>query len=121
MAGQDSFRWVGKAGLAHALFGIALVFAALHPLRDALDAHGLALVQTMATVQALCGIGLAALAPRINAALPAALIAGGVTLSMAMILVIAFTGLHPFDPAVPLGGAAMLFGWAMLLAGRGLE
>lgn len=121
MAQRGELRWVGKAGLAHAVVGIALVFAALHPLRDALDAHGLALVQTMATVQALCGVGLAALGPRMTSRWPGLLIAGGVAVSMAMILVIAFTGTHPFDPAVPLGGLAMLIGWAMLLAGRGLE
>ena len=45
----------------------------------------------------------------------ALLIALGTLLSAAMIWIIAFTGAHPFDPAVPIGGMLFLAGWLLVL------
>jgi uncharacterized membrane protein YgdD (TMEM256/DUF423 family) len=109
-------RWVWLAGVGHALIGLILLFLTLHPLRDALDAHGLDLIQVMSAVQAGNGLGLMLLARREGGSrIAPALIAGGALASALMIWIIAFTGAHPFDPMVPLGGLAMIAGWVKLL------
>lgn len=108
-------RWVWAAGLGHVFVSQLLQFAALHPLRDALDAHNLAVLQTMCAVQAVNGLGLMLLAMRGVSKLAAMLIALGTLLSAAMIWVIAFTGTHPFDPAVPIGGMLFLAGWLLVI------
>lgn len=113
--------WIARVGAAHALIGLTVLFLTLHPLRDALDAHALALVQTMTAIEAISGVALLALAPRFTGWLVPGLIAGGVAASTAMIFLIAFTGLHPFDPMVPLGGLAMIAGWIMVLIGKGID
>ena len=116
----SSSGWVFRAGAAHAFVGLSLLFLTLHPLRDALSAQALALVQVMTTVQATNGVALIALAPRLSGWLAPGLIAGGVAASLVMVLIIAFTGQHPFDLMVPLGGLAMMLGWLAILLGKGL-
>lgn len=106
--------WI--VGGLHFLVGSALLFLTLHPLRDRLDAHALHLVVVMASFQALQG--LVVMVGSARAPIAGALIAAGVAVSAAMLYVIAFTGLHPFDPAVPAGGAVAFIGWALLLAAR---
>lgn len=110
--------WVWRAGAAHVLVGQLLLFLTLHPLRDALDAHALALVQVMSAVQTGNGLGLMLLAGRPGKTLAPLLIALGTLVAAAMIWIIAFTGAHPFDPAVPIGGMAMVLGWLLVAAGR---
>lgn len=113
--------WIFRSGAAHSFIGIALLFLTMHPLRDALEAAPLELIKIMSAVQALNGIALLALWPRLAGKLAPALIAGGVAASALMIWIIAFTGMHPFDLMVPLGGLAMMIGWLLLLLGKGVE
>ena len=115
MADISKAPWAFRAGAAHALIGISLLFLTLHPLRDALAAAPLELVKIMSAVQALNGLALIALAPRFTHSLAPLLIALGVAASTLMILIIAFTGAHPFDLMVPLGGLAMMLGWVLLV------
>lgn len=106
-------------GVLHFLVGSAILLLTLHPLRDALDSHALHLVVVMSVYQALQGLAIMALAGGGGLKrLAALLIALGVTVSAAMLYVIAFTGRHPFDPAVPGGGAIALIGWVLLLFAR---
>lgn len=115
MSNASAPRWAWLAGLLHLFASQLLQFAALHPLRDALDAHNLAVLQTMCAVQAANGLGLMLLAMRGVGKAAALLIALGTLLSAAMIWVIAFTGAHPFDPAVPIGGMLFLAGWLLVI------
>lgn len=109
-------RGVWALGLAHGLIGSAILFASFHPLRDALDAHALALAVSGSTLQLGQGLALLLLAQRPGLAWPARLIGAGATIWTAMLYVIVFTGSHPFDAAVPVGGAIMLLGWVWALA-----
>lgn len=110
--------WVWHAGVAHVLIGQLLMFLTLHPLRDALDPQALALVQVMSAVQTGNGLALMLLARRTGSLIAPALIALGTLASAVMIWIIAFTGAHPFDPLVPIGGLAMTAGWIKLLFER---
>lgn len=114
-------RWVQITGVIHGFVGGALFFGTLHPLRDLLGAHELMLVQTGAAFEAMQGLALLVLAGAYEGAaarLAAALIAVGAALVMGMLAVIAFSRLHPFDAAVPLGGAAVLIGWLVITFAR---
>lgn len=113
MTGEASAHMWRMAHL-HIILGLAILFLTLHPLRDALDAHGLALTQTASTLQALNGIGLLLLARRPQSRIAAWLVTLGTLAFSSMIYVIAFTGTHPFDLAVPIGGFVMLAGWIKL-------
>jgi uncharacterized membrane protein YgdD (TMEM256/DUF423 family) len=107
--------WTYRAGVAHALIGQTLLFLSIHPLRELLDAHALAMVQTMSAVQIGNGLALMLLARSDGGRLAPLLIALGTLASAAMIWIIAFTGTHPFDLIVPIGGLAMIVGWVMVL------
>ncbi len=103
-------------GTLHFLVGSAILFLTVHPLRDALDAHALDITVIMSAYQAVQGLAVMALAGSAGLKrIAALLIAVGVTLSAGILYIIAFTGTHPFDPAVPGGGALALIGWALLL------
>jgi uncharacterized membrane protein YgdD (TMEM256/DUF423 family) len=112
---NSSPRWVWLAGLGHLFVAQVLQFSAIHPLRDALDAHNLAVLQTMCAVQTANGLGLMLLALRGTGKVAALLIALGTLLAAGMIWVIVFIGTHPFDAAVPLGGMLFLAGWLVVL------
>jgi uncharacterized membrane protein YgdD (TMEM256/DUF423 family) len=106
-------------GTLHFLIGSLVLFLTLHPLRDALDAHALDLVIVISAYQAVQGLAVMALAGSDGLKrLAAMLMAVGAALSAAMIYIIAFTGTHPFDLAVPAGGFISLLGWAALLFAR---
>lgn len=107
-----------RLGTLHVLVGAAILFATLHPLRDALDPHSLVLVQTGSGLEAINGLGLLWLTSRPQSAIASWLIGLGTLAFAAMLYFIAFTGQHPFDPAVPLGGISMAAGWAKLLFER---
>lgn len=113
--------WTFRAGALHALIGQALLFFSIHPLREVLDAPSLAMVQTMSAVQIGNGLTLMLLARTRGGELAPLLIALGTLASALMIWIIAFTGTHPFDLMVPLGGLTMLLGWGMVAFGRGVE
>ena len=74
--------------------------------------------KVMSAVQTGNGLGLMLLAGRPGKTLAPLLIALGTLAAAAMIWIIAFTGAHPFDPAVPIGGMAMVLGWLIVAAGR---
>ena len=112
-------RAVWAFGVFHALIGSAVLFGLFHPLRDMLDAHAADLAFKGSTLQAIQGLAMTTLCAR--APLASAIIAAGVTLWSAMLYVIVFTGLHPFDPAVPVGGTIMLVGWVMVLVAKAPE
>lgn len=95
-------------GVLHGLTGSSVLFLTMHPLRDALDAQALELVHVGSALQATQGLGLLALAHIGRGQIPAALIAGGTTVWTAMLYYIAFSGQHPLDVVVPIGGLAMM-------------
>lgn len=108
------FAWI--AGVLHALIGTALLFLTLHPLRDALDAHGLDLMKVGSAWQALNGLALMILAVSTAARAPAMLIAGGVAISVAMLYFLIFSGTQPaLMYLVPIGGGISMIGWIWLL------
>jgi uncharacterized membrane protein YgdD (TMEM256/DUF423 family) len=106
--------WAWVAGGLHGLVGSALLFLTLHPLRDALDAHALELVRVGSAVEAIQGLALVVLSRLAGTTIAAALIAIGTTAWTAMLYLIAFTGQHPLDLAVPVGGMIMMAGWLAL-------
>ncbi|HXI88289.1 MAG TPA: DUF423 domain-containing protein [Parvularculaceae bacterium] len=109
-------RWAWIVGGLHALIGWTLIFGTLHPLHDALDEHGLRLVTIGAAHQAIQGLTLLVIAQTSTARIAAALIAIGTALSCGMLYWMAFTGGHPFDAVVPVGGVITFLGWIALLA-----
>lgn len=112
-------RMIWSFGVFHALIGSAILFGLFHPLRDMLDAHAAELAFKGSTLQAIQGVAMMMLCAR--APLASAVIAAGVTLWSAMLYTIVFTGQHPFDLAVPIGGAVMLVGWVMVLVAKAPE
>lgn len=109
-------RTVWAFGAFHALIGSTILFGLFHPLRDMLDAHNGELALKASALQAIQGLAMIMLCAR--APLASAVIATGVTIWSAMVYVIVFTGAHPFDLAVPIGGAIMLIGWVILLVSK---
>lgn len=111
-------------GTLNFLIGSSILFLTLHPLRDALDTHALHLAVVMSAYQSVQGLAIMGLAymtlwhPGGLIRVASWLMAAGVTASAATLYLIAFTGRHVFDPAVPLGGALALIGWALLLGTR---
>lgn len=108
-------RWAWIAGGLHGLIGTAILFLSLHPLRDALSAEALELARVGAALEAIQGLALLVLARAAQTHWAAMLIAAGTTAWTAMLYIIVFTGLHPLDVVVPVGGLIMLLGWLALL------
>lgn len=108
-------NWIWRVGLAHILIGSTILFGSLHPLRELLDAHELHLAIVGSALQAIQGLGLAFLSQFPQTKWPSLVIALGTACYTLMLYLIIFTGLHPFDPLVPIGGAGMFVGWLMLL------
>lgn len=99
----------------HGLIGTAILFLSLHPLRDALSAEALELARVGAALEAIQGLALLVLARAAQTHWAAMLIAAGTTAWTAMLYIIVFTGQHPLDVVVPVGGLIMLLGWLALL------
>lgn len=97
------------------MVGSAILFLTLHPLRALLEPQLLDLAIVGSALQAAQGVALLVLSAHANTRWPALLIAAGTACYSGMLYLIIFTGLHPFDPLVPVGGMAMLTGWIMLL------
>lgn len=108
-------RWAWIIGGLYVLIGGTLLFGALHPLRDALDAHALHLLLVGATYQAIQGLALLLLGHAGTGRIAAILIAAGTGASCAMLYLIIFTGAHPFDALAPVGGVITFLGWIALL------
>jgi uncharacterized membrane protein YgdD (TMEM256/DUF423 family) len=107
-------RWAWSVGALHGLVATTILFLSLHPLRDALDAEALELARVGAALELSQGLALLLLA-RAQSRWPAILIALGTTIWTLMLYVIVFTGLHPLDVVVPVGGLIMMLGWVALL------
>lgn len=108
-------RWIWISGGLHALIGSAIVFFSIHPLRAHLSSDLLELALIVSTLQAIQGIALLVLSGQPGTGWPAILIASGTACFSAMLYFIIFTGTHPLDALVPVGGVAMLIGWVLLL------
>ena len=80
-----------------------------------LDEHALELARIGSPLEAIQGVALLVLARAASTQWAAILIALGTTLWSAMLYVMIFTGQHPLDEVVPLGGTIMTIGWLILL------
>ena len=120
---EGAMRWAWIIGGLYTATGAFLLFACLHPLRDALDAHALDLMIIATTYQALQGLALMVIARAGTARLGAALIAAGTAASCARVYALVFAGFQPLMVIIPIGAAVTLVGWvAVMLAkpgGRG--
>jgi len=122
-AGEDSgerkeiktVRWAWIVGGLHGLIGSTILFLTLHPLRDALDPHALELARVGSAAEAIQGLALLVLARAAQTHWAAMLIAAGTTAWTAMLYLIVFTGQHPLDIVVPIGGLIMMLGWLALI------
>lgn len=91
-----------------------------HGLQGRLDAHAMQIFETAARYQMYhaLAIGLAAVAMRGNAAMPAqiaaALFLAGIVLFSGSLYLLAFTGTRALGIVTPFGGLAFLAGWAVL-------
>ncbi|MBL9096784.1 MAG: DUF423 domain-containing protein [Alphaproteobacteria bacterium] len=108
-------RWAWIVGGLHGLVGSAILFLSFHPLRDMLDAPALELARAGSALQAIQGLTLMLLAGASQSQWAAILIAAGTTAWTAMLYTIIFTGQHPLDEVVPIGGMIMLIGWLALI------
>lgn len=109
-------RWINIAAAVCGLVALAMLVAAAHPLRDALDAAALDRVKLGAFVQmgaACAGLALANRPSRLNA-IAAAMILGGAAFFACTLYAISLTGSHSFALAAPIGGATLIAGWAVL-------
>lgn len=98
------------------LIALAMLVAAAHPLRDALQAVDLDRVKLGAFVQmgaACAGLAIANRSGRLNA-IAGALILGGAALFAGVLYVISLTGSQRLAMLAPIGGAALILGWAVL-------
>lgn len=111
-------RWAWIIGGIYAATGAFLLFTALHPLRDALDAHALDLMVVGATYQALQGLALMVLAQGGTARIGAGLIAVGTAASCARLYALVFAGFQPAMVIIPIGGAVTLLGWIAAIVAR---
>lgn len=108
-------HWAWIAGGLHGLIGTAILFLSLHPLRDSLSAEALELARVGSALEVTQGLALLVLARTAQTHWAAMLIAAGTTAWTAMLYIIVFTGQHPLDLVVPVGGIIMLLGWLALL------
>lgn len=108
-------RWAWVVGGLHGLIGSTILFLTLHPLRDALSAEALELARVGSALEAVQGVALVVLARAAQTQWAAVLIAIGTTVWTAMLYVIVFTGQHPLDVVVPIGGLIMMLGWLALI------
>ena len=108
-------RWAWIVGGVHGLVGSSILFLTMHPLRDALDAHALELARVGSAVEAVQGLALLILSRAAQTHWAAILIAAGTTAWTAMLYIIVFTGQHPLDLVVPIGGIIMMVGWLALI------
>lgn len=98
------------------LIALAMLVAAAHPLRDALQAVDLDRIKLGAFVQmgaACAGLAIANRSGRLNT-VAGALILGGAGLFAGALYAISLTSSHAFAMLAPIGGSTLIIGWAVL-------
>lgn len=109
-------RWINIAAALSGLVALAMLVAAAHPLRDALDADALERIKLAALVQlgaACAGLAIANRRSRLNA-IAGAMILGGAGLFACTLYAISLTGSQSFAIAAPFGGITLIVGWVVL-------
>lgn len=109
-------RSVNIAAALSGLLALAMLVAAAHPLRDALQPLDLDRVKLAAFVQmgaACAGLALANRSGLLNA-IAAAMILGGGALFAGTLYAISLTGSHAFALLAPVGGSTLILGWLVL-------
>ena len=116
MADATASRMIALSGALLAGLGVALGAFGAHGLRDALDARALGWWQTGVDYQMWHAVALVAIAclRGVRAGLPAVLIAAGTIVFSGSLYLMAITGARWLGMVTPLGGLAMIAGWALL-------
>jgi uncharacterized membrane protein YgdD (TMEM256/DUF423 family) len=109
-------NFILAAGAALAGLGVALGAFGAHGLKGALDAERLGWWQTGVQYQVWHGLALVALAavPGERFRLPAALLGAGAAVFSGSLYAMALTDARWLGAVTPLGGLAMIAGWASL-------
>lgn len=111
-------RWIGVAGAL--LVGTAVALGALgaHALKPLLTPAHLATFETALLYQLVHGLGLLAVFALDDARgrlrLPAALLLAGAFIFSASLYLLVATDIGVFGATAPIGGTAMILGWALL-------
>ncbi len=120
-AATTSWRLWLAAGAANGLIAVAMGAFAAHGLKDRLPPEALGWIKTAADYQmwhglALLGIAALTQSGRVQGLRPAgwALLLGMLLFSGSLYL-LALTGWRSFAFVTPIGGAALLLGWALIL------
>lgn len=109
-------RWINIVAALSGLVALAMLVAAAHPLRDALEMVALERIKLAAFVQlgaACAGLAIANRSSRLNV-IAGAMILGGAGLFACTLYAISLTGSQNFAMAAPFGGATLILGWAVL-------
>lgn len=109
-------RMINICAALSGLVALAMLIAASHPLRDVLQPTDLDRIELAAFVHmgaACAGLAIANREGRLNA-IAGALILGGAALFAGALYAISFSGSHAFAMAAPIGGLALVSGWALL-------
>ncbi len=109
-------RPLNIAAALSGLLALGFLVAAAHPLRDALAAADLERIKLAAFVQmgaACAGLAIANRSGRLNL-IAGALIVGGAALFAGALYAISLTGSRAFAALAPIGGSALILGWAVL-------
>lgn len=109
-------RPLNIAAALSGLVALGFLVAAAHPLRDALAPGDLERIELAAFMQlgaACAGLALANRSGLLNL-IAGALILGGAALFAGALYAISLTGSHAFAMLAPVGGSALIIGWAVL-------
>lgn len=110
-------RWINIAAAVSGLVALAMLVAAAHPLRDALEAAAVERIKLGAFIQlgaACAGLAIANRSGRLNA-IAGVMIIGGACLFSSTLYAISLIGDHSFAFAAPFGGITLIAGWAVLM------
>jgi uncharacterized membrane protein YgdD (TMEM256/DUF423 family) len=116
MPDRSGQRAILAAGAVLAGLAVALGAFGAHGLRQMIDVERLGWWQTGVQYQVWHGLALAALsaAPVERVKLPASLLGGGAIIFSFSLYLMALTGWRWLGAVTPLGGLAMIAGWAVL-------
>jgi uncharacterized membrane protein YgdD (TMEM256/DUF423 family) len=109
-------RPVAAAGALLAALGVGLGAFGAHALKASLSPEALGWWQTAVQYQMWHALGLilVAVLPRPRLGLPAALLGGGAAIFSGSLYLMALTDARWLGAVTPLGGGAMIAGWALL-------